>query len=118
MGRCRVCQVGRWFRSVHTDASIGAGVGTSLSHVTADGTLPKMVDVSEKTATIRRAHARSTLILPLEVMQELQQSSPNLESSTPTTSKELKGPKGPVFATAIIAGVMGAKRTSDLIPFW
>jgi cyclic pyranopterin phosphate synthase len=30
---------------------------------------------------------------------------------------EIKGPKGPVFATAIIAGVMGAKQTSNLIPF-
>lgn len=27
------------------------------------------------------------------------------------------GPKGPIFATAIVAGVMGAKRTSELIPF-
>ena len=29
----------------------------------------------------------------------------------------MKSPKGPVFDTAIIAGVMGAKRTHELIPF-
>lgn len=30
---------------------------------------------------------------------------------------EIFGAKGPVFSTAIIAGVMAAKKTSDLIPF-
>jgi cyclic pyranopterin phosphate synthase len=30
---------------------------------------------------------------------------------------EIVGTKGPVFATAIIAGVMAAKKTADLIPF-
>ena len=29
----------------------------------------------------------------------------------------LRSPKGPVFDTAIVAGVMGAKRTHELIPF-
>jgi len=33
------------------------------------------------------------------------------------TGVEIVGAKGPVFATAIIAGTMGAKRTWDLIPF-
>jgi len=32
-------------------------------------------------------------------------------------AKELSSKKGPVFATAIIAGTMGAKRTHELIPF-
>jgi len=31
--------------------------------------------------------------------------------------KELMSAKGPVFSTAIVAGVMGAKKTSELIPF-
>jgi molybdenum cofactor biosynthesis protein MoaC len=31
--------------------------------------------------------------------------------------KEIDGPKGPVFSTAIICGVLGSKRTSELIPF-
>ena len=30
---------------------------------------------------------------------------------------DIKGPKGAVFATAIAAGVMGVKKTSELIPF-
>jgi molybdenum cofactor biosynthesis enzyme len=30
---------------------------------------------------------------------------------------DIQGAKGPVFATAIVAGVMAAKRTSELIPF-
>lgn len=85
---------------------------SSLSHVSEDGKLPKMVDVSGKTASVRRAHARSTLTLPPAVMQELTKGGAG--GGQPT---EVTGPKGPVFATAIIAGVMGAKRTSDLIPF-
>lgn len=32
-------------------------------------------------------------------------------------STEIFGAKGPVFSTAIVAGVMAAKKTSDLIPF-
>lgn len=32
-------------------------------------------------------------------------------------ANEVVGTKGPVFATAIIAGVMAAKKTADLIPF-
>lgn len=32
-------------------------------------------------------------------------------------SFEIRAPKGPVLATATVAGVMGAKRTSELVPF-
>ena len=34
-----------------------------------------------------------------------------------TVGGEVVGKKGPVFTTAIIAGVQAAKRTSDLVPF-
>ena len=34
-----------------------------------------------------------------------------------STGHEIVGKKGPVFSTAIIAGVMAAKKTSELIPF-
>lgn len=44
--------------------------------------------------------------LPSEVTQKLQR-----------IENEVMSKKGPVFATAIIAGVMAAKKTSDLIPF-
>jgi len=63
-----------------------------------------MVDVSEKTATDREAHARAVVELPVEVVAALD-------------GDEIATKKGPVFATAIIAGVMAAKKTHELIPF-
>ena len=65
---------------------------------------PSMVDVSNKTATLREAHARSIVILPKAVLAALQ-------------GDEINSKKGPVFATAIIAGVMAAKKTHEFIPF-
>jgi cyclic pyranopterin phosphate synthase len=62
------------------------------------------VDVSEKAVTLRSAHARARIWLPEEVRKGL-------------AGGELRGPKGPVFQTAIIAGTMAAKRTHELIPF-
>ncbi len=63
-----------------------------------------MVDVSDKVATDRQAHARTIIDLPAEVVAEL-------------NGDEITTKKGPVFATAIIAGVMAAKKTHELIPF-
>ena len=63
-----------------------------------------MVDVSEKTATDREAHARTIVSLPAEVVAVLD-------------GDEIATKKGPVFSTAIIAGVMAAKKTHELIPF-
>jgi cyclic pyranopterin phosphate synthase len=63
-----------------------------------------MVDVGDKTATERTAHAQTLVELPPEVLAELD-------------SGEIATKKGPVFATAIIAGVMAAKKTHELIPF-
>ncbi len=63
-----------------------------------------MVDVSGKVASEREAHARSIVVLPAEIMAEL-------------AGDEIVTKKGPVFATAIIAGVMAAKKTHELIPF-
>ncbi len=62
-----------------------------------------MVDVSEKQVTHRTATARSVVVLPAEVLQHL-------------TNGDLVSKKGPVFQTAIIAGIMAAKKTGDLIP--
>ncbi len=62
-----------------------------------------MVNVSAKTATLRTARAQATVNVGKEVLSLL-------------SGKEITVKKGPVFQTAIIAGVMGAKRTSDLIP--
>ena len=74
-----------------------------LTHVD-DRNRPTMVDVSGKQVTRRSAHARSSVSLPPEVLAALD-------------GEELRTPKGPVFQTAIIAGVMAAKRTHELIPF-
>ena len=62
-----------------------------------------MVDVSEKTATKRVARARSVVWLPPEVGKLFRDG-------------DLQSKKGPVFQTAILAGTMAAKKTSDLIP--
>jgi cyclic pyranopterin phosphate synthase len=63
-----------------------------------------MVDVSDKTPTDRVAHARSIVRFPQAVVERFAEG-------------DIQSAKGPVFVTAIIAGVMAAKRTHELIPF-
>ncbi|PMD97327.1 MULTISPECIES: cyclic pyranopterin monophosphate synthase MoaC [Siphonobacter] len=65
---------------------------------------PTMVDVGDKAVTRRTATARSVVRLPEAVLAALQDG-------------DIRTKKGPVFHTAIIAGTMGAKKTSELIPF-
>ena len=74
-----------------------------LSHIDAQNR-PTMVDVSEKTASDREAHARARVHLPDNAAALI-------------SGDEIQTKKGPVFATAIIAGVMAAKKTHELIPF-
>ena len=62
-----------------------------------------MVNVGEKTITHRTATARSIISLPNEVLVQL-------------VDGDLQTKKGSVFQTAIIAGIMAAKKTGDLIP--
>ena len=64
---------------------------------------PNMVDVSAKQETFRTATARSIVVLPGEVLLHLD-------------GGELQTKKGAVFQTAIIAGIMAAKKTGELIP--
>ena len=75
----------------------------SFSHLDAEQR-PTMVDVSEKTASKRTATAEARVRFPAEVAASLRE-------------KGLRSAKGPIFDTAIVAGVMGAKRTHELIPF-
>lgn len=79
---------------------------SGLTHVAEDADtgekLPRMVDVSGKVETVRVAKASATVSMPVGVVK-------HIEAGT--------GPKGAVFATAIVAGTMGAKKTSELIPF-
>ena len=74
-----------------------------LTHIDANNQ-PGMVDVSGKDRTRRSAAAQSIIEVGPEVMALL-------------TDGEIQTKKGPVFHTAIIAGTMAAKKTSDLIPF-
>ena len=69
-----------------------------LSHVDESGRV-RMVDVGAKPASRRRAVARARVTMALATAERL---------------REL--PKGDALATAELAGVMAAKRTSDLIP--
>ena len=62
-----------------------------------------MVDVGDKAVTTRTATARAVVAFPPDVVVR--------------SGDTLRTKKGPVFDTAIIAGVMAAKRTHELIPF-
>ena len=65
---------------------------------------PTMVDVGAKEVTHRVAVAEARVRLPPAAAQALRKSGHRTK-------------KGPVFDTAIVAGVMAAKRTHELIPF-
>ena len=71
-----------------------------LSHLD-DAGAARMVDVSDKTATARSATACATVHTTAEVIELV-------------ASGGL--PKGDALATARVAGILAAKRTSDLIP--
>jgi cyclic pyranopterin monophosphate synthase len=69
-----------------------------LSHYDRSGR-PRMVDVSSKNATVREAAASAFVAMTAEVLNAL-----------------ADNPKGDPFETARLAGIMAAKKTSDLIP--
>ncbi|WP_146745210.1 cyclic pyranopterin monophosphate synthase MoaC [Helicobacter monodelphidis] len=71
-----------------------------LTHLNAN-LHPTMVDVSHKESTIRKATACGKITMSQEAFLSV---------------VEEKNKKGPVLQTAIIAAIMGAKKTSDLIP--
>ena len=71
-----------------------------FSHIDQDGKV-KMVDVSEKEITQRTARAAGEIKMQPETLQMIKEG--NLK-------------KGAVIETARIAGIMGAKKTSELIP--
>ena len=64
---------------------------------------PAMVNVGDKAVTRRTAHAVAVVTLPAELAALLKDG-------------EIATKKGPIFQTASLAGVMGAKQTSALIP--
>jgi len=71
-----------------------------LTHLDPSGAT-RMVDVGGKPATSRRARARAVLVAGPEVVAAL---------------RETRVPKGNALETARLAGIMAAKRTSELIP--
>ncbi|MGZ3766896.1 MAG: cyclic pyranopterin monophosphate synthase MoaC [Mucilaginibacter sp.] len=74
----------------------------TFSHLNEKGQAT-MVDVSEKLISRRTAIARSIVSLPGEVLEQL-------------INGDIQTKKGSVFQTAIIAGIMAAKKTGELIP--
>ena len=62
-----------------------------------------MVDVGDKKVTNRAATAKATMFLGADIIAHFE-------------DKELITKKGPVFQTAIIAGIQAVKKTSELIP--
>ncbi|MEH3123843.1 MAG: cyclic pyranopterin monophosphate synthase MoaC [Sphingomonas phyllosphaerae] len=73
---------------------------TTLTHLDADGAA-HMVDVGDKAVTRREAVATGTIIM---------------SDAALTAIRDGAVKKGDVLAVARIAGIMAAKRTSDLIP--
>jgi len=71
-----------------------------LSHVDEEGRV-RMVDTSSKSTTMRHAVASASVLMSTE---------------TVTALREHRTPKGDPLETARIAGIMGAKRTAELIP--
>jgi cyclic pyranopterin phosphate synthase len=64
---------------------------------------PKMVNVSDKSVTKRAATAKASMFLGAEIVSHF-------------AKDDLITKKGPVFQTAIIAGIQAVKKTSELIP--
>jgi cyclic pyranopterin phosphate synthase len=74
--------------------------GPKLTHLDETGAA-RMVDVADKPVTHRRAVATAHISMRPETLAMI---------------TEARAPKGDVIAVARVAGIMAAKRTSDLIP--
>ncbi|NNC94005.1 MAG: cyclic pyranopterin monophosphate synthase MoaC [Chitinophagales bacterium] len=75
----------------------------NLTHIDSNGN-PKMVDVSAKNISRRIAKASALIRMKKDILDKL-------------ISEDFITKKGPVIQTAVISGTMGAKKTSELIPF-
>ena len=71
-----------------------------LSHLDENGSV-RMVDIGDKPVSRRVAVAEAVLVVGEEIMSAIE---------------EGRTPKGNVYETARLAGIMAAKRTSELIP--
>ena len=77
-------------------------MNTEFSHINKKNQ-PKMVNVGDKKVTKRQATAKASMFLGAEIISHF-------------NNDELITKKGPVFQTAIIAGIQAVKKTSELIP--
>jgi len=75
---------------------------TKFSHID-DKNHPKMVNVGDKNISKRKAIAQAKIFLGKEIVSHF-------------TKDDISTKKGPVFQTAIIAGIQAVKQTSSLIP--
>lgn len=75
---------------------------TEFSHINKNQQ-PSIVNVMDKKVSQRRAVAKASIELPEMMMQIL-------------TAENFNTAKGSIIQTAIIAGIMGAKKTGELIP--
>lgn len=75
---------------------------TNFSHINKNQQ-PSIVNVMDKKISQRRATAKASIELPPLVMQKL-------------TEENFNTAKGSIIQTAIIAGIMAAKKTGELIP--
>lgn len=75
---------------------------SNFSHINKKGS-PKMVNVSDKKITKRTAIAKATMFLGKDIISKFE-------------NDDLQTKKGPVFQTAIVAGIQAVKKTSELIP--
>ena len=73
---------------------------SKLTHIDGDGAA-HMVDVGDKADSVREARAEGRIAMKMELLEAIK-------------ANAMK--KGDVMATARIAGIMAAKKTSDLIP--
>ncbi|TDS13347.1 cyclic pyranopterin monophosphate synthase subunit MoaC [Maribacter caenipelagi] len=73
-----------------------------LSHIDESGNAT-MVDVSQKTASVRTAIASGIIKFPADVFKTL-------------SDQDFVGKKGSIVQTAVIAGIQGVKKTAELIP--
>lgn len=73
-----------------------------FTHLDKEGN-PTMVDVASKSESEREAVARAIISVEQEILDLLE-------------NDEIQTKKGPIFQTAILAGIMATKKTSELIP--
>lgn len=71
-----------------------------LTHLDVRGR-PRMVDVTDKDVTLRTARAEGRIVMAAATLERIRSGD---------------AAKGDVLAVAELAGIMGAKRTSDLVP--